>query len=87
MTDDTDSPSVDERFGSTLNDLHTARAKLWKAASRLALAGEPDGSPPTPVQNQARTVTLGAIAAAKAAIERAERTLNDALRTDDPPKP
>lgn len=87
MTDDTDMPSVDEILDATLHQLNVTRNKLLKAASWLRLDPRPIGSPLTPTQSQARTVTLDAIDDAKAAIDRATRALHEALRTDEPPRP
>ena len=84
MADDTDLPTVDEILHSTLMELNAVRGKLRKAASQLQFDRRPVGSPPTPAQSQARTVTLGALEDAKAAIDRATGAL-EALHTDDPP--
>jgi hypothetical protein len=86
MTNGTDLPRMDEILDYTLKELDHAGKVLWKAATRL----QPDyriGSPLTGAQVQARTVALGAIDDAKAAIDRAKAALYDALRTDDPPRP
>lgn len=87
MADDTDLPTVDEILHSTLMELNAVRGKLRKAASQLQFDRRPVGSLPTPAQSQARTVTLGALDDAKAAIDRATGALDDALHTDDPPTP
>ena len=85
MTSDTDLPTVDEIFTSLVNDLHSVRGHLWKAASRLGVLDELRmGLPLTAAQSQARSLTLGALDDAKGAIERAQGALNNALRDDDP---
>ena len=87
MADDTDLPTVDEVLHSTLMELNAVRGKLRKVASHLQFDRRPVGSPPTPAQSRARVVTLGALDDAKAAIDRATGALDDALHTDDPPRP
>ena len=80
-------PSVEEILDSTLHELIHARNVLSKAASRLQLDRRPISSPLTGAQSRAETITSRAIDDAKAAIDRAESALNDALRIDDPPRP
>lgn len=88
MIDGAYRPSVDEILDSTLHELNRACGALSKAASRLWPGGPwPIGSPLTPAQSEAQTVTLGAIDDAKTAIDRAKGALYDALRPDDPPGP
>ncbi len=87
MTDNAHPPSVEEILDSTLHELNHARNVLSKAASRLQLDRRPMGSPLTGAQSEAQTVASRAIDDAKAAIDRAKSALNDALRTDHPPRP
>lgn len=70
---------------SYAGDLHMARNMLWKAASPTRWDWQAVGVPLTPAQNQALTVTSGAIDEARAAVDRATGALSETLRSDDPP--
>jgi hypothetical protein len=80
-------PAWGEILDSTLHELDHARNVLSKAASRLQSDRRLIGSPLTGAQSRKQTIASRAIEDAKAAIDRAKSALNDALGTDDPPRP
>lgn len=84
MTNETELPSVDRSSIVCWRLAHGPQhAVEGGLADSVGLAGRRRASPTA--QNQALTVTSGAIDEARAAVDRATGALSETLRSDDPP--